>query len=204
MSYDYSRLFDRLLDAVRSANSPQEQMLCVIAECESQRPHPDWAQLKKLDFTEELVSAHSWLARALAEASESEKYEGLWFGLFNPVYDELPTADIYVAASPEFVAGDIDWACNSTFYPEARCLGSKTLDAIYRIAYRSNDGLGNNAEYPLVLAYGAILARHALEQMNLRKPFDSLAGAAVGFDSGDFLFLGNFDSGKFTADIQAG
>lgn len=193
-----------MIQEVRSDAALQNRMLGVIAECEAQCPHPDWNLLREIDFNQEVGSLNTWLAKALSEASLSTNFKGLWFGLSNPVYAEKPTADIYVAASPEFESGGIEWACNSTFYPEYGPLHSKVLDAIYRIAYDYEDGLANNAEYPLVLAYGAMVAKAALEQAKLKLPFKSLTGAAVGFDGGDFLFLGGIASGKFICNIQEG
>lgn len=204
MTYDYSLLFTKMIAEVQADTSFQIRMLSVIAECEVQCPHPDWRLLKKIDFNQDVASLSTWLSKAFSEASQSTNFKGLWFGLFNPIYDEEPTADIYVAASPEFDSGEIEWACDATFSPAEGMLHSKVLDAIYRIAYGKDSGLGNDAEYPLVLAYGAMLAKAALEQAKFKSPFDTLVGAAVGFDSGDSFFLGEFCNGKFVCNIQAG
>jgi hypothetical protein len=57
--------------------------------------------------------------------------------------------------------------------------------------------LGNDAEYPVGLAYGAMAACAALQSARLTGPFAHLLGAAAGFDSGDLLFLGSFSEGWF-------
>lgn len=204
MSYDYAKLFDLILDAARSNSSPQERMLAVIEGCEAQRPHGDWESFKHIDYNQELQAVDGWLSQAFSEATGPEKYRGLWFGLCNPVYEGSPTADIYVAASSEYVDGEIDWAANSTFYANSREFHSRVLDQLYQLAYANQKGLANDAEYPLALAYGAVIARRALEGKTFGGAFSSLAGAAVGFDDGDFLFLGHFGDGSFIADIQAG
>jgi len=67
------------------------------------------------------------------------------------------------------------------------------LANIDRIAYR-NGGLGNDAEYPLCLGYGAFAVRQLLGQIEpalVLGDSDKL-GVAVGFDSGDFVRLGEF------------
>lgn len=204
MAYDYQKLFSTLIAEVQSSDLPQQRMLRVINECESQHPHPDWALFRNIDFDQELDSLNSWLTSAIGEADDSEQFKGLWFGLNNPGDENGTSADIYLAASPEFAFGELDWACESTFYPDTGPLCSKVLNAIYQIAYAESKSLKNDAEYPLVLAYGAIIARAALEQHKFVGPFSFLKGAAVGFDSGDFLFLGRFDNGKFILDVQAG
>ncbi len=204
MSYDYSKLFDLVLDATRSDASPQERMQAVIEGCEAQRPHGDWESFRRIDYNQELQAVDGWLRQALSEAGGPERYKGLWFGLSNPVRNGTPTADIYVAASAEYGDGEIEWAVNSTFYANSREFHSRILGQLYRIAYANQEGLGNDAEYPLVLAYGAIIARRALEGQVFGGAFSSLAGAAVGFDDGDFLFLGHFENGQFILDVQAG
>jgi hypothetical protein len=65
------------------------------------------------------------------------------------------------------------------------------LAKLHKIAYRK-DGLANDAEYPLCLAYGGLAIRDLLRSV---EPSVFLGkspslGVAVGFDSGDFVLLG--------------
>ena len=73
------------------------------------------------------------------------------------------------------------------------------LADIYRIAYRQGARvaeqkgcLGNDAEYPLVLGYGAFAVRELLGQVEPPLVLGGSAslGVAVGFDSGDFVLVG--------------
>lgn len=76
------------------------------------------------------------------------------------------------------------------------------LAAIYRIAYGEDISdtrerekyLGNTAEYPLCLGYGAFAVRELLRQTDasLILGGSQAVGIAVGFDSGDFVILGEF------------
>jgi hypothetical protein len=65
------------------------------------------------------------------------------------------------------------------------------LAKLYKIAYREH-GLGNDAEYPLCLAYGGLALRDLLRDADpsvfLGK--SPSLGIAVGFDSGDFVLVG--------------
>lgn len=128
----------------------------------------------------------------------------MWFGLNNPVVDDRPTADIYVCASKKYETGSLDWTVGPVVCPESGYLNSRVLAAVYDLAFSSDAALGNDAEYPLVLAYGAMVARKALESVRLSGPFADLSGAAAGFDSGDFLVLGSFREGRLRAKIEAG
>jgi hypothetical protein len=204
VSYDFQALFAEIVHHVSAPGPLGPRMARVIDWCEPRRPHPDWRRLRALDYDQDVPRLSRWLATALGEAPVSGRFQGLWFGLCNPVVDDEATADLYVIGSSRFDPTDIEWAVGADFRPEAGDLGSAALAGIYRIAYASADGLGNDAEYPLVLACGAMLARAALEVAPLAGPFGSVQGAAVGFDSGDFLFLGPFSGGRLRLDVRGG
>jgi hypothetical protein len=110
-------------------------------------------------------------------------------------------ADIYVCGSERFEPdrGDNDWAVGPDWWPETRYASSSVLASIYQIAYRQGVAaaeqrkcLGIDAEYPLCLGYGTFAVRELLlrvEPSLILGKSDSL-GIAVGFDSGDFVLLG--------------
>ena len=98
--------------------------------------------------------------------------KGLWFGLFNPRSDgRTPAADIYVCGSERFDPDphDNSWAVGPDWWPDGRYAGSTVLADVYRIAYRQDTPvaeqkwcLGNDAEYPICLGYGAFAVRDVL------------------------------------------
>jgi hypothetical protein len=118
-------------------------------------------------------------------------------------------ADVYVCGSERFdsASGDNSWAVGPDWRPLARCAKSAILAEIYGIAYgpRANvaeqEGcLGNDAEYPLCLGYGAFAVREIighLEPSLILGESHSL-GLAVGFDDGDFVLLGKLSASGFT------
>jgi hypothetical protein len=65
------------------------------------------------------------------------------------------------------------------------------LARIYEVTYEAG-GLGNDAEYPLCLAYAVLAVRSLFSGAVAKTVFDSVGsvGVAVGFDSGDFILLG--------------
>ena len=148
-----------------------------------------------------------WLQRPFREEPPNTPLKGLWFGLLNPCPDgRTPVADIYVRGS-ELSQPDPDdngWAVGPEWWPEARYASSAVFAfAIYRIAYRQGSRvveqkacLGNDAEYPLCLGYGAFVVRVLLvhpDPLLILGKSESL-GVAVGFDSGDFILLGEAHS----------
>jgi hypothetical protein len=59
------------------------------------------------------------------------RFQGLWFGLCNPVVDGEATADLYVIGSSRFDPTDIDWAVDADYRPEAGDLESAALAGIF-------------------------------------------------------------------------
>ena len=199
MSYDYKLLFGSILKAIADGSSIADRMLFVIDECERQHPHHDWKRFRSIPFSGESEHLTLWAKRLMGQAPQGSK--GVWFGLFQAVHDGQSVADIYGAFSPVFDIESNLWAENAIPVDSGADMDSKVMAAIYKVAYEELGGLGNDAEYPLVLAYGAMAARKVLE-MSGSSP--SLKGAAVGYDSGDWIHLGEFLNYKFVASPKAG
>lgn len=205
MGFDYDLLFEKITSAVAGDGAPSVRMRSVIGECARQIPHPDWERLSCLDFDREIEETKHWFRTIISIQTEGRTGAGLWFGLFNPVYEgDQTTADMYLGISPGFDESSIEWAGEFEGLSAANYLRSQVLGTIYSAAYGSRFGLGNDAEYPLVLAYGGILAHTILANSAALELPPTLAGAAVGFDSGDFLFLGKFADSKFQSKVRAG
>jgi HEAT repeats len=186
-----------------------ESMAALIDQCEAARPHPDWTRLRAIPYSE-LVPLVRWIQKPFRQEPPAKPLKGLWFGLFNPCPDgRTPVADIYVCGSSRFVRdpNDNDWAVNPDWWPDARYACSSVLAEVYRIAYRQGEPtakqracLGNDAEYPLCLGYGAFAVRELLTRVELSLILDEAQslGVAVGFDDGDFVQLGELSKDGFT------
>ncbi len=167
-------------------------MNAVIDACKSLRPHPSWQNLRNLPY-DDLTELREWICRPFLEEPLPASITGLWFGLFNPIYDGEAVADLYVSGSSKFEANESDgeWATETTWWPTNRYSHSAVLAEIFRIAYSKN-GLGNEAEYPLRLAYASLAVKRLLNEVgpSLVAWTNRVIGIAVGFDSGDFILLG--------------
>lgn len=197
MPLNLATLHRFIVKEIASKRSLRESMDRIIAKCAKGHPHEDWEKIAALPY-EKLDDLRKWIEKPFREESSTKKLAGLWFGLFNPVYSKDPVADIYVCGSTRFDPSpdDNSWAVGPDWWPEGRYAHSKILAKLFKIAYRKN-GLANDAEYPLCLAYGALavrdLLRDADSSMFLGK--SSSLGIAVGFDSGDFLLIGKLGNG---------
>lgn len=106
---------------------------------------------------------------------------------------------MYLSLCARFDSLTIDWAHESLVTGE--CMNSDVLRAIYGAAYGTEGGLENSAEYPIALAYSAMMTieafTHAPSQI-----LSSLNGAVCGFDNGDALLLGTFEDGVFRRSVR--
>ena len=201
MDLNLAEAFGWIIAELARHRPVEESMHALIDQCAVACPHPDWELFRRLPYAE-LDPLRAWLERPFREEPSAVPLHGLWFGLFNPCPDgRNAVADLYVCGSERFDPdpSDNEWAVGPDWWPEARYAESTLLAEIYRRAYRvarqdrcSPESLGNAAEYPLVLGYGAFAVRELLAQVEpslLLGRTDSV-GVAVGFDSGDFVLLG--------------
>jgi hypothetical protein len=207
---DHGLMFDEVEKVVKSGCTVAEGFSATVEACARNRPHPDWERFSALDIAGDLDHLRSWLMEAFSNPP-LEKDDGVWFGLFNPVYDGEGAADVHVLASPYDPESMGDWASEVSWAPPNDCARSAVLKAIFEIAYggkglsfddedlaEGGDSLlGNDAEYPLCLAYAALAVRHLSTEI---PPLLFLGNAArrllfVGFDSGDYICIGALSEG---------
>ena len=185
---------------LRSCHPVAESLECVIAECENAEPHSDWNDLRNVEIEDSKIfgkRVKSWFRNKKLKT----QINGLWFGIYNPANGRWPIADFRITGCSDFAPNknDNSWAAETrTWSPEDRAY-SPVLENYYKIAYRDG-GLGNNAEYPLCLAYTAFAIR---DLFMTSKPSIFLrnsrsVGVAVGFDSGDFIVIGTLTEDGFT------
>jgi hypothetical protein len=201
MGFDFVQVHGWIVGELARCRPVAESMAGLIDQCETARPHPDWTKLRVLPFAD-LSPLLEWVREPFHEEPAEIPLKGLWFGLFNLCPDgRTPVADIYVCGSERFDPDpdDNSWAVGPDWWPDSRYANSKVLANIYRIAYRQGARvaeqkgcLGHDAAYPLVLGYAAFAVR---ELLGLIEPSLVLGrshtlGVAVGFDSGDFLLIG--------------
>jgi hypothetical protein len=191
--FDYARLY-RLIERELAADGRiSDSMSRLVTACREERPHPDWDDLEGLAY-DDVFPMVEWLTRVFREEPSSAALSGLWFGLFNPWVEGRVSGDIGVCGSTRFDrdSGN-EWAVGAEWAPHGGDAQSTVLDAICATAHRDG-GLGNEAEWPLTLGYGALVVRSVLESVTptlILGPSERL-GIAVGFNSGDHLLLGEF------------
>lgn len=174
---------------------PNQAMARVIKVCAASFPHPDWKRMGELDYTRGVEELMHWLPMVFRSEPPQVRVSGLWFGLFNPIDEHgRAMADIYVFGSGRYDRHDhkLEWIFGCEYKPAAGEAHSSVLRSIYEIAYASEGGLGNDAEWSLALAFGVVAVRAAVAAIDVAS-IPELAeevGIAVGFDSGDLLRIG--------------
>lgn len=214
MSSWHSEIYGDIEAVVKSDCTVEAGMSAVVAECARHRPHPDWERFGALDVASDLEHLRGWLTTACSTPPDGS-ISGLWFGLFNPVYEgeDQGSADIYVSGSPYDPANG-DWVCAVSWKPRGAYARSRVLKEVFDISYGeealsyvkegvsyydkavlSEHGerfLMNDGEYPLCLAYGALAVRRLATELDPRVPLGDAQRRAlfVGFDSGDLICIG--------------
>jgi hypothetical protein len=174
----------------------------IIAICSRDAPHADWSRLSTLDYDGDVESLAPWIAGVFERQPAPFPIQGLWIGLFNPSKGGKVWADMYVGSVAEYAADDeeLGWLWKGKrHYPENADANSASLRSIHQIGYDAKDGLGNNAEWPLCLAFGAFAVRSLLQGKSPRLVVSTAPriGVAVGFDSGDMLKVGELTDKGF-------
>jgi hypothetical protein len=196
-------LFQTIVDSVAAPGSIAQRMHTLIDACARRLPHPDWERIRRIDFEADAAALQGWLAVAWREGVLHQGHQGLWFGIVNPVVDNEPVTDLVVASSPAYADEGVGWSDAIDPRDGASYLDSAVLADIYRVAYGLPGGLGNDADYPLALAYAAMAGSSALAQHLPAPQLGSLRAAAAGFDSGDGLIIGVFDNLRFIRRVRA-
>jgi hypothetical protein len=95
---------------------------------------------------------------------------------------------------------ELSWLWNGErHYPDNAYAHSASLRSIYEIGYGGDSGLGNDAEWPLCLAFGAFAVRSLLRGQSRRLVASTAPriGVAVGFNDGDVLKIGELTDRGF-------
>ena len=202
MGLNHSAIFAKIQELVASDRSVSACMSEIISICSRDVPHADWSELSALDYDGDVASLTSWIAGVFQRQPAPFPIRGLWIGLCNPTEDGKVWADMYVGSVAQYAADDeeLGWLWKSErHYPDDAYAHSVSLRRIYEIGYGGDGGLGNDAEWPLCLAFGAFAARSLLRGQSTRLVASTALriGVAVGFDSGDMLKIGELTDREF-------
>jgi hypothetical protein len=179
----------------------------VIDLMAAETPHTDWAKLRALDLSHEVPLLRAWFEVTLAMDPPDERVHGLFFDVCQPgLQGGGTTADIALSGTRRSRSEDPDEWLFTQFYRPLAYACSPFLDELYGIAYGTHARqlvprvLGNDAEYPLGLAYGVLAARAILDGRTSRDVprASSVLSIAAGFGEGDIALVGALTPTGFT------
>jgi len=205
MSLNHSTILAKIRKLVASDRAVSVCMGEIVTVCSRDIPHADWSRLSALDYDGDVASLASWVAGVFQRQPAPFPIQGLWFGLCNPSKDGEVWADMYVGSVAQYAADDeeLSWLWKGErHYPQDAYAHSASLRSIYQIGYDGAGGLGDNAEWPLCLAFGAFAVRSLLRGKSTRLVASTAPriGVAVGFDSGDMLKVGELTDKGFVTE----
>jgi len=189
------------INLARSGSPVGAGMRKLLKICAEIHPSKKWPAFDAINFESDTPRLKEWLLNLLKDEPPPGSINGFWFGMFNPVRGGEATADLYLAGSDHFNADDANWACRPAYWPNGRNSNSNVLREIYRLSYGKSGGLQNDAEYPLSLGYSLLVITQLCGEI---APDIWLSSApsravAVGFDSGDHIWLGTLWPNGFMA-----
>jgi hypothetical protein len=192
--FDYLAAFQAIRNLASGEESVAQKMRTLIAACETQDPHDSWSAFTELPFDKEPPELARWLREKFAREAPAKPLGALWFGIYNPIDDACGVvADIDVCGSTSYDPNDetFGWAVDPDYVPSGPRARSAVLAALYDTAYRTEQPLGNIAEYPLALGYTAFAVADVFKRVNELPGVVHGAAIAVGFNSGDGLLIGH-------------
>lgn len=202
MSLNFSAIFAKIKELVASDRSVSACMGEIINICSRDVAHTDWSRLSAVDYDGDAATLTSWIAGVFERQPAPFPIQGLWIGLCNPSEDGKVWVDMYVGSVAQYEPNDAElgWLWKAErHYPEDAYAHSASLRSIYEIGYGRDGGLGNDAEWPLCLAFGAFAVRSLLRGQSTRLVASAAQriGVVVCFDSGDMLKIGELTDRGF-------
>jgi hypothetical protein len=182
-------------DLLGAQLSVPEFMRSLIDQHAAKYPQHDWRPIHAIEWNEN-GRLSQWLDRLLIEEPPSRP-RVLWLGLFNPIINDQPTADLYIAGSKTWKA-DGDWwgvGRKTWWWPNSRYSNSRCLHELYQRCYPT--GPGNDGENLLGLGYAARVLVELVQPPHRERLLGGSAkvALAVGWDSGSPFELGMLNTG---------
>jgi len=206
MGLNHEIIFDKIQELVASDLPVSSCMNEVISICSQDVPHMDWTRFSALDYDQDVESLSSWIPEVFERQPALFQIQGLWIGLRHPTRDGKVWTDMYVGSVERYEPDDEElawlWNCEEyeRHYPWNAYAHSSSLRSIHEIAYGVDTGLGNNAVWPLCLAFAAFATRILLQEQSTELVASTAPriGVAVGFDSRDMMKIGELTELGFT------
>jgi hypothetical protein len=194
---DYAAGYETITDALATNATTASGMRRLVEFCNKQFSSPAWEQISGLDYDSDRTHLERWLRNLLTNEPPPSAIVAYWFGIFNPVYAGKTVSDVYLAGSERFDSTGSEWAVSPAYFPTGRYSRSRVHASIYRIVKRLPDEVFALGEYVLCLGYTALIVRE-LTQVLPRRLLLGLRtnrNVVVGFDSGDFIRIGELTQG---------
>jgi hypothetical protein len=197
MSYDYDRWYGEIAKMLTSGVTVREGMRQLIDLCARDYPDEAWNDTLAIEFEKDIENLAQWLHRMLTTEPPGDAVGTLWFGLFNPIWDdEEPSIVMYHAGLFSYEHGAPYSEDDAIYRPEERYAMSLALRDMYRVIARmSNESAAVIGEYVLALGYGCLAVREICQTLDPKILLGDRRSrdVAVGIDSGDSFHLGIVD-----------
>jgi len=182
---------DRFKEIALVARTPTDGWADILLLLGKERRSKKWQELTEASVNEDVKAAGDWLSAIFTEAPPGDKVLAFWFGLYEAWEDGGIVPKIHVRGSGTYMEDtpyNHEWTADSIWIGSDGTFDSRVMRQLGEFADK-HEAISDTVLYTAVLGYAALLVRFALEQVAAR--FGALIEKpiAVGFESGDFLFL---------------
>lgn len=162
-------------------------------------PNIDWPSIEDIKILDDIQTLLPIIRTIFVDDPPKIVLHGIYFSIGsirNPSrIHESPIITLQVIGSSFYEPNDqfADWAAEAEYYPINGTLALSSLQKVYNLAHASALPIGAQIEYAMSIAVAACILHCVLRTQVDRdsKPSD-LLGVALGFDSGEVLYLGEF------------
>ena len=174
-----------------------DQVTLLVDQCNSVFPHKHWKLIAALPWSDEPILLGDWVTAELSNVPRVQRTMAVYFGLHNPCVGGRPSIGIEMGLLAGPLLGNDLWAAFSqedadVFFTPGD-FRSSLLNAVYDIAYGTQDGIGNNIEYTIGLGYCFFVIPAMIRRVrfsSFRSVFARSIGICAGFHDGDGVDIG--------------
>ncbi|MBZ9686135.1 hypothetical protein G9F72_007285 [Clostridium estertheticum] len=191
MEFNINKSYNYVGEIVNSDLSITIGMEKLIDHCKGYIESLVWDKLQGLDFEEDELSLKKWVENNLKNQPPIDDVDSLWFGLFDGISNGYEVCSLYLSGA----SSENDEEDNELYLPDDRYADSMALRDMSIILKNESSNVREVGEYILYLGYACLVVKNIFKTLDwgILQNLSNLCELVVGFDSGDYIVLGNIN-----------
>jgi hypothetical protein len=199
IKFDWWEVLPTLRECIHAELDPERSFEIFVLRVKEVFPNIDWPSVGEIEIQEDVQRLLPAIEAIFVEDPPEITLQGIYFSICNirnPIHvREFPCLGVQVIGSSMYTDDDpfADWAAEAEYHPMNGILHLSSLQKMYELIHACRSLIKEQVEYAMSMALVACILRCVL---GARVVYDSetsnLLGVALGFDSGEVLYLGDF------------